>query len=715
MGNDFFRLGGGKFMMIPLDTFTVKYYSALNAEPIEKFVLGIKNFKLTQVNADLYVNPDGKDSNSGLSDSEPLKTLKIAFLKILADSLSPRTVYMDEGEYFFTETNDVLMLDKHKYVSLKGAGFTEVIFGKDRISVFTPWWITTWAIIIYTSTLLAVILIIWNIRMRRVKIKSELERERFESQKLHEVDEIKTRFFTNISHEFRTPLTLILGPVKQVIERINDEDVKKELGVVQRNASKLLGLVNQLLDISKLETGNMKLRTISQNIIPLIKSLMISFTSFAERKQITLKFKSDYDELIVYLDKDKVEKIITNILSNAFKFTPDHGKIEVEVSKNEKYAVINISDTGVGIPSDKISKIFDRFYQVNGTHTREQEGTGIGLAHSKELAELHRGKIEVESEEGKGTTFTISFPLGKAHLKPEEIGKAEHEKVQEREKEMMIQRIEDIAERKDEFSFDVDLEKQPAQPTLLLVEDNSDLRDYIKNNLKRDYRIIEAGDGEDGWNKSVEQIPDLIVSDIMMPKMDGFKLCEKLKSDERTSHIPVILLTAKAAKEDKLAGYETGADEYLTKPFEPDELRARIKNLIEQRKRLHEYFHRKGIFELNLAEITSVDKKFLQKAFEIINQNISDASFTVESFAGNLAVSRSLLHKKIVALTGEPPRELIRKVRLKKAAELIEKKFGNLSEIALEVGFDNPAYFSECFKKEFGVAPSQYQRNNKTS
>jgi DNA-binding response OmpR family regulator len=384
------------------------------------------------------------------------------------------------------------------------------------------------------------------------------------------------------------------------------------------------------------------------------------------------------------------------------------------VGKKYNFVEIKISDTGVGIPAEKISKIFDRFYQVDGTHTREQEGTGIGLAHSKELTELHRGKIEVESEEGKGTTFTISFPLGKAHLKPEEIGKAEHEKVQEREKEMMIQRIEDIAERKDEFSFDVDLEKQPAQPTLLLVEDNSDLRDYIKNNLKRDYRIIEAGDGEDGWNKSVEQIPDLIVSDIMMPKMDGFKLCEKLKSDERTSHIPVILLTAKAAKEDKLAGYETGADEYLTKPFEPDELRARIKNLIEQRKRLHEYFHRKGIFELNLAEITSVDKKFLQKAFEIINQNISDASFTVESFAGNLAVSRSLLHKKIVALTGEPPRELIRKVRLKKAAELIEKKFGNLSEIALEVGFDNPAYFSECFKKEFGVAPSQYQRNNKT-
>jgi parallel beta-helix repeat protein len=710
MGNDFFRLGGGKFMIIPLDTFTVKYYSALNAEPIEKFVLGIKNFKLTQVNADLYVNPDGNDSNSGLSASEPLKTLKIAFLKILADSLSPRTVYMSEGEYVFTETNDALMLDKHKYVSLKGAGFTEVIFGKDRISVFTPWWITTWAIIIYISTLLAVILIIWNIRMRRVKIKSELERERFESQKLHEVDEIKTRFFTNISHEFRTPLTLILGPVKQVIERINDEEAKKELGVVQRNANKLLGLVNQLLDISKLESGNMKLRTVPQNIIPLIKSLMISFTSFAERKQITLKFNSDYDELIVYLDKDKAEKIITNILSNAFKFTPDHGKIEVKVRKNEKYAIINISDTGVGIPANKISKIFDRFYQVNGTHTREQEGTGIGLAHSKELAELHRGKIEVESEEGKGTTFTICFPLGKAHLKPEEIGNTEYEKGQEQEKEMMIQRFEDIVKRKDEFSVDVDLEKQPAQPTLLLVEDNPDVRNYISMILGNEYRIFEAKDGEEGLDKAFECIPDLIISDVMMPKMDGFQLCRQLKTDFRTSHIPVIMLTAKATMQDKINGLEIGADEYIMKPFDAEELRARIKNLLEQRKRLHEHFNKYGFADTERKNITSADQKFLTKVVSIIDENISDTSFGVEVLAEKLAVSQSLLYKKIISLTGTSPSELIKKLRLNKAAKLIESNTGNISEIALEVGFNNPAYFTECFKKQFGVAPSQYHK-----
>ncbi|OGU77338.1 MAG: hypothetical protein A2V93_11875 [Ignavibacteria bacterium RBG_16_34_14] len=753
MGNDFFRLGGGKFMIIPLDTFTVKYYSALNAEPIEKFVLGIKNFKLTQVNADLYVNPDGEDSNSGLSTDDPLKTLKIAFLKILADSISPRTVYMDEGEYIFTETNDALMLDKHKYVSLKGAGFTEVIFGKDRISVFSPWWIATWALAIYASVLLSVILIVWNVRMRRIKIKNELEREKFESKKLQEVDEIKTRFFTNISHEFRTPLTLILGPVKQIIERIKDEKTKDELSIVHKNANKLLELVNQLLDISKLESGNMKLKAVPRNIIPLLKALVLSFTSYAERKRITLKFNSTClpagraeDEIIVYLDKDKVEKIITNILSNAFKFTPDEGRIEVTVTRSfsssdghshseldsespsemkklkrvqlddHEFVKISISDSGIGIPKEKMSKIFDRFYQVDGSHTREQEGTGIGLALTKELVELHKGKIEVESEEGKGTTVTISLPLGKEHLKPEEICEPAKEEVSFAPKESMY-----IEETKTDLSadkaerLDLGLITDTEKPLLLIVEDNSDVRKYIKDNLIKDYRILEAIDGEDGWNISIEHIPDLIVSDVMMPRMDGFKLCEKLKTDERTSHIPVILLTAKAAKQDKIEGYETGADDYIMKPFEPDELRARIKNLIEQRKRLHEHFQKNGIFELNQTKITSVDKKFLQKVYEIINSNISNTSFNIDVFVEHLTVSKSLLHKKIVSLTGEPPGELIRRIRLKRAAELIEKRFGNLSEIALEVGFNNPAYFSECFKKQFGVAPSQYHRNNKTS
>lgn len=595
-----------------------------------------------------------------------------------------------------------------------------------KIIILPPWWKTTWAYIFYVLLILGIIYFTWKMQLKRIRIKHENEMNRFETQKLHEVDEIKSRFFTSISHEFRTPLTLILGPVSQIIEKIKDEKIKDELSMVHRNANKLLGLVNQLLDISKLESGNMKLRTIPQNIVSLLRPLVLSFASYAERKRITLNFNSSEDEIIVYLDRDKIEKIITNILSNSFKFTPKDGRIEVFISQSVansplergtarpaqagkgvcQNAEIKITDTGIGIPKEKLSKIFDRFYQVDGSHTREQEGTGIGLSLTKELVELHKGTIEVESEESKGTTFTISIPLGKEHLRPEEIYEAEEES------STFIPMAPFYLEKTRKNKFDLDLITDTEKHLLLIVEDNSDVRNYIKENLKNEHRILEAIDGEDGWNKSIEQIPDLIVSDIMMPKMDGFKLCEKLKTDERTSHIPVILLTAKAAKQDKIEGYETGADEYIMKPFEPDELKARIKNLIEQRKRIQEHFQKEGIFELNSTKITSVDKKFLQKAFEIITQNIFYPKFSVEVFAENLTVSRSLLHKKIVSLTGEPPRELIKRIRLRKAAELIDHKFGNLSEVALEVGFDNPAYFSECFKKQFGIPPSQYKQKN---
>lgn len=739
IGNDLFRLGGEKPTDIPLDTFTVKYYSALNAEPVDKWVLGIKNFKLTQVDADLYVSPDGDDSNSGLSSDEPLKTLRIALLRILADSTNHHMIFMDKGEYIFSETNDILMLDKHKYVSVKGAGFTDVIFGTDRITVFTPWWITTWALIIYSSVVIGIIVMMVNVRTRRFKIKSEFEKKEFETKKLHEVDEMKSRFFTNISHEFRTPLTLILGPVKELIERTNDNKTKEDLSLVHRNAKRLLNLVNQLLDISKLESGSMNLRTVPTNLVMLLKALTLSFTSYAERKRIILNCISDSNEIIAYIDKDKMEKIFTNVMSNAFKFTPDGGKIEVtmtralpsssshshselvseskeEVRKLKQvqldgggFVEISIRDTGIGISSDKLPKIFDRFYQVDSSHTREHEGTGIGLSLTKELVELHKGDIEVESEEGRGTVVTIKIPLGKDHLKPEEIFENEIEQL----KDNNLTHIEEVYTGQEKIKSETELAQIQSLPLLLIVEDNVDVRKYIKHILHKEYNIIEAKDGEDGWNKCIESIsggPDLIISDVMMPKMDGFKLCDKLKTDERTSHIPVILLTAKATKHDKIDGFELGADDYIMKPFETDELTARVRNLIMQRKRLHEHFKKSGLLDFESSQITSIDKKFLQRTLEIIKQHISETSFNVESLSVYLSVSKSVLQKKISALTGETPVEFIRRLRLKKAMELIEKKFGNMSEIALESGFSNPAYFSEVFKKEFGLTPKEYQQ-----
>jgi signal transduction histidine kinase/ligand-binding sensor domain-containing protein/DNA-binding response OmpR family regulator len=604
---------------------------------------------------------------------------------------------LDPGEYFFK----VKASDKYGNWSASGASI--------KIIILPPWWQTTWAYILYILFIGGAVYIIWKVQLRRIRIKNDFEMSKFEARKLHEVDELKSRFFTNISHEFRTPLTLILGPAKQLVEKIKDEKIKSEISMIHRNARKLLGLVNQLLDISKLESGNMKLQTDTENIVSLLKALVLSFTSYAERKRIILKLNLIEDEIIVYLDKEKFEKIITNILSNAFKFTATGGRIEVTLTRHTEIVSITISDTGIGIPKENMEKIFDRFYQVDGSHTREHEGTGIGLSLTKELVELHKGKIEVESKEGKGTTFTVSLPLATAHLKSEEIIKKDY--VYETEIET-IEYDKEIKSKPEHLVVNESSEKITF-PILLITEDNDDVRFYIKQNLQQEYRIIEAVDGEDGWNKSIEQMPDLIVSDVMMPKMDGFRFCEKLKTDSRTSHIPVILLTAKAAKEDKLEGYETGADDYIMKPFDTDELKARIKNLIEQRKRLHEHFQKEGIVGLDQTRITSVDKKFLQKAYEIISQNISNELFSVEVFAKNLSVSRSLLHKKITALTGEPPVEFIRRIRLNKAASFIKNKFGNLSEIALEVGFGNPAYFSECFKKQFGVPPSQYPKDNK--
>jgi len=385
------------------------------------------------------------------------------------------------------------------------------------------------------------------------------------------------------------------------------------------------------------------------------------------------------------------------------------------------FVEISIRDTGIGIHQDQIDKIFDRFYQVDGSHTREHEGTGIGLALTKELVDLHKGKIEVESEEGKGTTFRLIFVLGKNHLRQDEI--CEHEQDRDydkdedkdKDKEQFGLEPEEISEvNKNSKSFYENYEIQ-SLPTLLIVDDNSDVRKYISMILEHHYKIIEAVDGEDGLNKAFESAsggPDLIISDIMMPKIDGFQMCKQLKTDLRTSHIPVIMLTAKATMQDKISGLEIGADDYVMKPFEAEELKARIKNLLEQRKRLQEHFRKHGLFESAKGgeekNITPCDQKFVQKAVEVINEHISDTSFGVEMLADDMAVSRSLLLKKIEVLVGESPNELIRRIRLDKAANLLKHNSGNISEIALEVGFSNPSYFAEAFKKQFGVPPSQY-------
>jgi signal transduction histidine kinase/DNA-binding response OmpR family regulator len=559
--------------------------------------------------------------------------------------------------------------------------------------------------------------------LERARLQHELELEHLQSEKLQEIDRVKSRFFANISHEFRTPLTLILGPLEKLLAENVQEPVKKQYRLMLRNGRRLLRLINQLLDLARLEAGSMSLKARPENLVQLLKGIVLSFSSLAERKQITLKFEASEHSISAYVDRDKLEKIVSNLLSNAFKFTPEGGAVTVAVGRSSStqlqsppasataaanFVHITVKDTGIGIPPEKLPHIFDRFYQADDSYTREQEGSGIGLALTKELVELHHGEIQVTSEIGKGSTFTVRLPLRKEHLKPEEIearGK-EQGAIDQDAITPVIQPSIDPSIQAQATS-----DQRPAtsdQPVLLIVEDNADVRDYICDYLEADYQIIEAIDGEDGLVKSIEKIPDLIISDVMMPKMDGYELCRKLKTDERTSHIPVILLTARAGGESKVEGLETGADDYIIKPFDAHELQVRVKNLIEQRRRLRERFRKEMILEPKEFAVTSMDEQFLQKAMAVVEQNLSDAEFSTDEFARRVAMSRSQLHRKLHALTGQSTHEFIRTYRLKRAAQLLQHHAGTVSEICYDVGFNSLSHFAKAFREQFGQSPSEY-------
>ena len=578
-----------------------------------------------------------------------------------------------------------------------------------KIIITPPWWETTLAYILYVLLIGLIVWLIWKAQLRRVHIRHELQMKQFEADKLLELDQMKSRFFANISHEIRTPLTLILGPLEQLVSEATKEKWKNQLKIMSRNARNLLGLINQLLDFSKLESGKMTLKAKELNIVPLLKGMVYSFDSLAKRKQITLAFTSEKEVIRVYIDTEKLEKIMANLLSNAFKFTADGGKIAVQLSyvqQGKKIIEIRVTDTGIGIAPEHLNHIFDRYYRVDDKN--EKTGTGIGLALTKELVELHYGQISVQSEPGKGTTFIIHLPRGKEYLKADEI---------DTEKETTLPSLESVQEQIESTIEEAEkapddriesTEKKKELPVLLIVEDTEDVRNYLRGFLAPHYKLEEAPDGKEGMEKAIESLPDLVISDVMMPKMDGFQLCEKLKTDERTSHIPVILLTARAAEASKLEGLETGADDYLVKPFSAKELTIRIKNLIDQRQKLRERFTRDITLSPKDISVTSADERFLNRAIEIIENNMSDPDFDVDVFGKEIAFSHSQLRRKLKALTSQSPVEFIRTLRLKRAASLLEQAYGNVAEISYEVGFNNPSYFAECFRKQFGKSPSEY-------
>ncbi len=571
-----------------------------------------------------------------------------------------------------------------------------------QIIILPPPWRTWWA---YTGYLMlaagALVMARRNI-VQRERLKSNLKLEHLELEKAKEVDRVKTSFFTNISHEFRTPLTLIKGPVQDLMEEYtNHPKTKERLKLIQRNSDLLLKLINQLLDLAKLESGSLKIEKSESDLTAFISAVSGSFSSMAQNKNVELKLDLPPEHFNVFFDKDKLETILINLISNAIKFTPEGGSVTVKARVEKSNLLLSVKDTGIGIPEDQQQAIFERFHQVSEAH--QEVGTGIGLALVKELVALMGGTIEVKSKVGEGSMFGIMLPI--------EIGETiagyqlpvTGEEVLSSDSEQP-----ETSDQKPATELSLKEDGATVKPQILIVEDNTDLRAFIINSLGNEFHFLEAADGKQGLDKAIENVPDLIVSDVMMPGMDGITMAGKLKSDVRTSHIPIIILTAKSTEESKLSGLQKGADDYLTKPFNKQELLLKVRNGVMSRMKLREKIRLELMKEAPKIEVASADEQFLMKVKEVIHQRLSDEQLSVESVAEEIGLSRAQLYRKVTALTGVSVNELIRSFRLKKAAQLLEQNWGPVSQVAYEVGFSNLSYFSKVFKEEFGVLPSEY-------
>lgn len=578
------------------------------------------------------------------------------------------------------------------------------------IIISPPFWKTPLAFVLYVLVVVGGLVVSRKITLDRVHMRFAIEQQQKEAERMHALDMMKIRFFTNVSHEFRTPLSLILSPLDKIAATLN-ADNKKHLQLVQRNARRLLTLVNQLLDFRKLEMQEFKLVLSRGDIIAAIKEAVFSFDDMAEKKNVPLSFQTQIDTLDTLFDKDKLEKILFNLLSNAFKFTPQHGRIEVVVSQatdavKGNVLQIQVKDTGIGISAENQAQIFERFFQSDITEAIINQGSGIGLAITKEFVKLHGGEIQVESEVNKGSCFSVSLPLPSPGTLTEE--------------DNSLPETTSVAESREEYKVDSDdhpptetVKHKTVRETILLVEDNEDFRFYLKENLRHWFIVTEASNGKEGWKQIQLQQPDLIVTDIMMPLMNGLELARKVRMDSRTSHIPVVLLTAMSTEEQELEGFETGANDYITKPFNFEILLSRLRNLLQHRKMVRKEFVKK--LEVNPAEVavTPLDEKFMQQALEVVEQHMSNPDFSVEELSKQLYLSRVAVYKKVLSLTGKTPIEFIRLLRLKRAARLLSNSQLTVAEVAYEVGFNNPKYFARYFKEEFGVLPSQYKGDHK--
>lgn len=539
-----------------------------------------------------------------------------------------------------------------------------------------------------------------NKRNTLTKIQSQiaLETERKEKKTLLELDLLKTKFFTNISHEFRTPLTLIANPIEETLEDPFISDKKREKFVMaKRNSDRLLSLVNQLLDLSKIDAGHLKLQLQEGNVMQLISALNDSFAYQTKQKQIEYTVNIMPSDKAVYYDKDAVEKIVINLLSNALKYTPEHGKIICDTYLEANHIIFSVKNTGKGISKEELTHIFKRFYQTS----EENYGTGIGLALVKELVELHKGSISVDSDVNHFTTFRVTLPVDKQSYKNERFVGASLEKTKIQTNTYSEYKL--VNQESNDFE-DTEL------PILLIVEDNADLRHLLKQSFEENYNILTANNGEKGIELALEHIPDIIISDIMMPIKDGIALTKTLKNDERTSHIPIILLTAKAGDSNELRGIEVGADDYLTKPFNSKILTAKVSKLIEIRQKLQSRYSQEVILTPKDIAVTSLDEKFLEKVQSVLEEKLIESSFSTEDFSKAVGMSRMQLHRKIKALTGLSASEFIKSQRLKLASQLLKTSDINIAQVGYSVGFNDHSYFAKCFKDAYNCTPTEFAK-----
>ena len=596
----------------------------------------------------------------------------------------------------------------------KSAGKTSLL-----IKVLPPFWKTWWAYLFYFLLLIGGVWFVLNFYAKKINEKKE-----------HELDQMKLRFFINVSHEFRTPLTLILNPVEKILSQVNDvEEVKKSANLIQKSSKRLLYLVDQLLDLRKIESGKSYLEVTNLDIVKFSKDIFYLFEDLAKTKDIRFVFESSLKEYYGMFDPDKIEKILANLLSNAVKFTNNKGIIKISISEEEsfkkqykwlffspvtsqKMIQIKITDTGIGFKKKQLKEVFQRFFHADSSKT----GTGIGLNYTKSLVELHQGQISVESKYKSGSTFTVQVPtdiktdgkLVRKGFKLNILPNNQMNSIESAAYEIAITDESDIL-------HDINKEEEKGnKPVVLLIEDNKVLRNHIKNELSDQFRVKEASNGVEGLEKIRKYFPDVIISDVMMPKMDGFELCHEVKNDFEISHIPILLLTARNLDEDILQGYQTGADGYLSKPFNMNILKARVANLLEARKRSRDRFSSiGGIVPSSDMTINSLDEQFLEKSTKIVIANVSNIDFTLDDLIGNLGMGRSQFYRKISSLTGQNPSNFIRTIRLKYASELLLTNNFSIKEVAHSCGFNSTAYFTKTFKEVFKVTPSQYIQDQK--